>query len=190
MKKLIVTLATGLALALLPGCGAKPTYSKGFPMGERVSVGPLTYVVLNSEWKSTLGEGIEARVPVQRFLVLHLTITNGSGADMNVPLLQIVDSQGVEHPEVQDGKGISGWMGLLRKIQGTQTEDGYIAFAVLMGPMRLKVTDAGDLENEKSALIEIPIKLEGEVAPTSADTPLTATPQLPAPNPVEKKYHK
>lgn len=173
-------------LILLSACGSKGVnYGKPFQMGERVSVGAVTYVILNSEWKTSLGEGLETRTPTNRFLLLHVTITNGSSGDLHIPLLQLLDARGQEYGELQEGKGIPSWLGLLRKIGGAQTEDGYIAFDAPMGPVKLKVTDAGDLENEKVALIDVPVRLEAD-AKGLPDAPLTATPIGPTANPVQQ----
>ena len=166
-------------LLVLPSCGkGVGENAKIFQMGERVSLGPITYVVLSAEWKTTLGEGLEARMPANRFLLLHVTITNGSGAEVNVPLTQLVDAKGGEHGELQDGKGIQSWLGLLRRVSSTQTDDGYIAFDVPMGPLKLKVSDVGDLENERVAMIEIPVRLEADANGTT-NAPLTTMPTVP-----------
>ena len=108
-------LAALATLVLLSACGGKGlNEGKPFQMGERVSVGPVTYVVLNSEWKTQLGDGLETRTPTNRFLLLHVTITNGSGGDLNIPLMQVLDAKGQEYGEVQEGTGIPNWLGLLR----------------------------------------------------------------------------
>jgi len=55
---------------LLAGCEKPKPANTKHEMGERVSLGPLSYVVVESSWKNQLGEGFAVRSPQHRFLLL------------------------------------------------------------------------------------------------------------------------
>ena len=58
-------------------------------MGDKVPAGPLTYNVVEKVWRSQLGEGFQMRMPENRFLLITVSATNGSGSEVSVPLLQL-----------------------------------------------------------------------------------------------------
>jgi Domain of unknown function (DUF4352) len=139
-------------------------------MGEKVQVGPLIYTVLDSEWKTEFGDGFDRQVAKDRFLIIHLTITNSGGGEAGAPLAQLVDARKKEHGELQDVKGLPQWMGLLRRLSPAATEDGHIVFDVPVGLYKLKVS-ASDLENEMVALVDIPLELNAAPAAPGGTIP-------------------
>jgi len=149
-------------------------------MGERVQVGPLIYNVLHAEWSTQLGEGSEARMPKNRFLIVQLTVTNSGGGETSIPPVTLEDGRGGAYPEELNGTGVTNWLGLLRKLTPAQTEQGRIVFDAPSGAYRLRVTDDNpELGREKVALIDIPLHLEPEPAPQIIKDLPAAT--LPAP---------
>ena len=48
---------------LLAGCQKQERTNVKYEMGERVAVGPFTYVAVESSWRNQLGEGFNIRTP-------------------------------------------------------------------------------------------------------------------------------
>jgi hypothetical protein len=161
-------LATTAALAAASSCsrdGAETEAkineaSKTFKMGERASVGNLTYNVLEATFFSQLGDIGQSKIPQKRFLVIRMSITNGGAKEVELPLFRVVDNARVETPELQDADFLKGWFGLIRKIGPTQTEEGRILFDVSPKNYKLEVTDGGEVGKEQLAFIDIPIDFD------------------------------
>ncbi|MBI1897078.1 MAG: DUF4352 domain-containing protein [Acidobacteria bacterium] len=151
------------ALVLLAACrqtGDSPA-GNTYSMGERVHLGPLTYNVLESEWRSQLNSTTGLRTPQKgRFLLIKLSITNGGSGDVGLPLLFLEDAKGQSYRELDEGvDGVEHWLGLLRNVSPAETEQGVIVFDVPPGAYKLRVSDGGDIRNEKTATIEIPYEI-------------------------------
>ena len=162
-----------LSILLTAGCTKKEEPKQEYVMGERALIGPLTYRVLDSGWLSQLGEVFKIRFPEQRFLILTVSITNGGGKELSVPLLSLVTENGQIHREVDNGEGVVNWLGLLRSIDPAQTLEGRIVFDVPLTSYRLRITDGGDAEDEKEAFIAIPLRMDVDTqikAPTAQPT--------------------
>jgi hypothetical protein len=155
-------LASLLLLTATVGCfrDKKRRAEGSSPMGSPVYVGPLTVTALESEWKESLDTGSGTREPKNRFLLIRVTATNGGGAEAALPLLNLVDSKGNTYLEEDKGEGVPTWLGLLRILRPAQTEDGHLLFDVPPASYKLRVTTGGDPEQEMSALIDIPFRLE------------------------------
>ena len=152
-------------LIVITGCGAPGTGTSQnmgtYQMGQRVQVGSLTYNVLEAEWKSSLGEAASGKVPKNRFLVIRLSITNGGGTTVGVPIFQVENAQGQTTAEETEGmENVEQWLGLIRNMAPNQNDQGDIVFDVPMGAYKLRVTDGGEIGSEKTALIEIPVALQ------------------------------
>jgi hypothetical protein len=153
--------AVGICALALVGCskGNDPSIIGTFRMGEKVQAGPLVYSVLESEWKAALTEG--GRAPSHRFLFLRLSITNLAGQPVAIPGLELRGAKGETYPEVTTGmEDVRDWLGLLRSFQPGQTQSGWIVFDAPMGAYKLAVSDGGDVDTEKHALIDIPVHLD------------------------------
>ena len=137
-------------------------------MGELTTVGPVIYNVLETEWRTDIGESLQQKIPEHKFLLIRLTITNSGNQDVAVPLLSLEDHEGNSYLEVSDVEGVQGWPGLLRILEPASTIQGVIVFDVPSGEYRLRVTDAGELDKERTALIMIPMSLGG---PSPVDLP-------------------
>ena len=148
-----------LCLSLLGSCGKSAVTMRTFRMGEKTVVGSLIYTVLSADWKPELGDG--KSVAKDRFLVISLSVTNSGGAAIGSPLTQLIDAQGKEYPELQEIKNLPQWLGLMRSVAPAATDTGTIAFDVPLGIYKLKVSD-GSIENERTALIEIPQELNSQ----------------------------
>ncbi|MDX2269570.1 MAG: DUF4352 domain-containing protein [Bryobacter sp.] len=154
-----------VVLSFLAGCGGtnselpKQEVKMG-KMGERVSIGNLTYTILEAEYKTQLGTLSAPRIPKSRFLILRLAITNGGAKEVEVPMFTLLDPEGNEYPEEQSAEGIDGWFGMIRKLGPTSTEEGRVLFDVRPRDYRLEVTDGGETGSEKLAHIEIPMQFD------------------------------
>jgi hypothetical protein len=169
--------AVVLLCVLAFGCssGASRTGSSVRPMGEAVQVGPLIYTVLDAEWFDQLGDPPNVRAPQQRFLTIRLSVTNSGSGTSGVPALRLEDSRGRTYEELINGEGLSDWLGYLRTVKAAQTERGRLLFDVPLGTYRLRLVNDADPENERVALVEIPLQL-GSPVPTPANLPSTPQP--------------
>ncbi len=176
--------ALGAAAAVLGACtrdgenaGAPKIAAKVFKMGERVPVGLITYNVLEAEYKTQLG-GVAQKMPQKRFLVLRLAITNGGNKEAELPLFSLVDDKGETYAELQEGEGVANWLGLIRKIGPTMTEEGRILFDVMPRDYKLQVSDGEETSKEQLAHIEIPMQFDtAEPIPAAGQSPAAVSPR-------------
>lgn len=146
-----------LALLLICGCaGQTPRTPRIFAMGERVEVGPLVYIVQDTEWQDRLGEGALARVPEHRFLLVRLSVTNSGIQETDIPPLALVASDGRTYGELSRGESVPGWLGYLRTLRPAATEHGRVVFDAPTGAYRLRVAALGKDDEETHALIDLP----------------------------------
>jgi hypothetical protein len=118
-----------LLFAALSGCANRGNSSRtDYQMGERVTLGPLTYNVVETAWRSQLGDAFKVRIPEQRFLLVTISVTNGGGSDVSVPLLTLENHNGQSFRESDSGEGVDNWFGLLRNLNPAQTQQGRILF--------------------------------------------------------------
>lgn len=138
-----------------------------YRMGDRVQVGSLIYNVLEADWKSQIGDGPSARLPKNRFLILRVTVTNSGGRQASIPSFTIEDDRGRTFGEETNGEGVTQWLGIIRRVDPAQTEDGRIMFDAPPANYKLRVSDESDLTQtqEKFSLIRIPLNLEGGAVP-------------------------
>jgi len=159
---------------MLFSCGKSADVARIYQMGEKVPAGSLIYTVLDADWRTELPGAESKQAPKDRFLVLHVTVTNSGGSEVVAPLGTLINKQGNEFGENQEMKGLGGWLGILRRMAPAATETGYIVFDVPVGAYTLRVGDGGDVENEKTAIIQIPLDLKGE-GPAPEFVPPSAT---------------
>ncbi len=144
-------------------------------MGERVTVGPLTYNVVESSWRSQLGNEFKLRMPENRFLMITVSVTNGGGHDVSVPLLTLENANGQSFLESDNGEGVDNWFGILRSLSPAQTQQGRILFDVPLASYKLRLTDGNSSGIEKYSWVQIPLRID-------TDTGV----QTPIPGPAEK----
>jgi hypothetical protein len=145
---------------LLTGCQkAAPTRFE-YAMGEKIPFGPLTYNVIESSWQTQLGDTFKLRIPQQRFLLITVSVTNGGGNDVSVPLFTLENPSGQDFLESDDGEGVDNWFGLLRTITPAQTQQGKLVFDVPLTSYRLRLTDGGGPGLEKYTWVNIPLRMD------------------------------
>lgn len=128
-------------------------------MGERAQAGALIYTVSEAEWLDRLGEEPNVRLPERRFLAIRLSVTNSGAATSGIPMLSLVGSRGERYSEQTSGEGLTDWLGFLRQVKPANTERGRVLFDVPAGAYRLRVVNDAEPENERAALVEIPLQL-------------------------------
>lgn len=158
---LILMIVAGLLC--LGSCDKAKAPAQTAAMGDKLSVGPITYSVFESSWKPELQGNSGPRTPKNRFLILRLTVTNGGGKDFSLPLLRLESADGKTYLEEDSGEGVAEWLGLIRIIKSNQTADGRILFDVPPGGYRLQVVDDGDLENQQVKYVDVPFNVEPTV---------------------------
>ena len=152
-------LAVFAATLVIPGCtGRQNSLRLDYEMGERVTVGPLTYNVVESSWRSQLGNEFKLRTPEQRFLMITISVTNGGGHEISVPLLTLENGNGQTYLESDNGEGVDSWFGILRTLAPAQTQQGRILFDVPLSSYGLRLSDGGSAGTEKYAWIQIPLR--------------------------------
>jgi uncharacterized protein DUF4352 len=145
---------------LLDGCSHADPAPTERPMGEKVKLGPLTYTVLDSSWHSQLGDAFKLRPAQQRFLILTLSVTNGGGSDISIPLLNLENAEGQMFLESDNGEGVDNWFGVLRNISPAQTQQGRILFDAPLTSYRLRLTDGAGPGEEKYGWVTIPLRMD------------------------------
>ena len=159
------TLAGFMALFVLTlgGCGKQQQPRSEFAMGERVPIGQLTYSVIETAWKTQLGESFKVRNPEQRFLLIKISVTNGTGKDVSIPLLTLEGTNGQTYRELPDGDGVENWFGLLRTLSPGQTQQGNLVFDVPLTSYKLRVPDINDSGFEGFASVQIPLRMDADL---------------------------
>jgi hypothetical protein len=165
-RRALTVCTLGLFLA---GCQRQNSLNIEYPMGEKVPIGPLTYTVVETNWRTQLGELFRLRVPQQRFLLVTISVTNGGGNEVSIPLLQLENSNGQTFMESENGEGVDDWFGLLRTIKPAETQQGRMLFDVALTSYRLRVTDAGEPGSERYAYVQIPLRMDTD---TQVQSPL------------------
>ena len=146
-----------IAVALVAtGCSSVgKKESQVFPTGEKVTVGPLVYSVIDSQVLTQLGDDPStAGTPQNRFYVMAISVSNSSSEDVAIPGLTLVDDAGKEYPEAADGTNVPNWLGIVRKAGGAQTEQGNVLFDAPAQHYRLRLTDETDT---KELSIDVPL---------------------------------
>lgn len=167
MKKPIfrrtLIVSTALFILFLAGCRKEKETRTEFVMGERVPVGQMTYSVVESTWRTQLGEGFKIRTPEQRFLLIKVSATNGTGKDVSIPLMTLEANNGQTYRELANGEGVDNWFGLLRTISPGQTQQGNIVFDAPLTSFKLRVPDINDSGFEGYASVVIPLRMDPEL---------------------------
>ena len=150
-----LTLIAALSLAACSPSTAKKD-AKIYASGEKATVGPLTYSVVDTAYMPLLGDDpSNQRTPVNRFVVVDVSVTNGGNADANIPPMTLIDDSGKTYPELGDGAGVPRWLGVVRNVGNAQTESGQVLFDAPAKHYRLRLT--GELDDDVS--IDIPFTL-------------------------------
>ncbi|MCU1337421.1 MAG: hypothetical protein JWO19_3002 [Bryobacterales bacterium] len=161
----------GSAALFLSGCSKPQDNRTEFSMGERVPVGQMTYVIVESAWRNQLGESFRVRSPEQRFLLIKASVTNGTGKDVSIPLLTLEGSNGQTYRELANGEGVENWFGVLRNISPGETQQGNLLFDVPLTSYKLRVPDISDAGLERYVSVQIPLRLDPDLPIQSPITP-------------------
>lgn len=171
IKRLSFPFLLAFAVSLsLTACRNLVATRSEYQMGEKAPAGPLNYNVVEKVWRSQLGDGFQLRTPENRFLLISLSVTNSSGGDVSVPLLQLESSDGKLYREIENGEGVDNWFGLLRTIAPSQTQQGRILFDVPLGTYKLRLSD-GDSSAEHYTYVQIPLQIDDE-PPSAVPVPV------------------
>ena len=154
---LTIALAAELPLA---GCKKADSQQTNFQMGERVIATPMVYNVVQTVWRTQLGNLFKVRVPEQRFLLISLSATNNGSKPVAVPFFTLEGSNREEYRELQTGDGVDNWFGLLREIAPGETRVGNIAFDVPLASYRLRLTNGGEPGSERLVWVDIPLRID------------------------------
>jgi hypothetical protein len=136
-----------------------------FRMGERIQVGSLIYIVLDTEWLDRIGDGPNPRLPHNRFLTVRLSVTNSGVVTSGVPPTSVLDGRDESSPELNDANGLPEWLGSIRSVKPAETLHGRTVFDVPTGGYQLKLSDDAEPENVKIALVDLPLQLERPQVP-------------------------
>jgi hypothetical protein len=163
--------SAALFVLSLGGCQKAGPPRMEFSMGERVPVGQMTYLVIETAWRPQLGEGFKIRTPEHRFLLIKVSVTNGTGKDVSIPLLTLEGTNGQTYQELADGEGVDNWVGLLRTLTPGETLQGNILFDVPLTSYKLRVPDVNVSGFEGYASVQIPLRMDSDVPVQSPINP-------------------
>src|SRR5581483_6725123 len=128
-----------LFIALLTGCSGKAPSARTYQMGEKVSLGPFIYTVLETQWATQFGTPPDEKVPQNRFFLVRLSAVNSSGADAMLPNLSVEDDKGNSYNELSYDVGAPQWIGMIRQIHPADSVAGNFVFDCPPGHYKLRV---------------------------------------------------
>ncbi len=155
---------------LSSGCKSEAPSQSVYQMGERAVNGPISYVIVQTVWKTQLGEMFNLRSPQNRFLLVTLSATNGGGSDVALPFFTLEGSNGKEIKELENGDGVENWFGLLRTLKPAENHQGILLFDAPLTSYRLRLTDGGEPGTEKLVWVDIPLRIDTDTG-VSVPTP-------------------
>jgi len=145
-----------LALLSLTGCSNAPVKLRTAALGDRIELGHIIYTIYDTQWLTQIGQGVEAKIPQNRYFLIRISAANSSNSPVMIPAMKLEDEQGKTYDELSDGTGVPNWLGLLREVKTAEAAQGIIAFDVLPKHYKLRISD----ENEQDAvLVDIPLTL-------------------------------
>jgi hypothetical protein len=146
---------------LLAGCsaGSAQRRSATFAAGDKAQVDNLTFSVVDTQILPRLGDEASPRTPQNRFYLVQISVLNSGNSDAAIPGLTLVDDSGKTYEELPDGSGVPRWLGLVRKVQSNQVEQGNIVFDAPANHYKLKLTDQTD---PGDVFIDLPLSFAHE----------------------------
>ena len=130
-----------------------------YQMGERVTLGHMSYTVFERQWHTQFGSGAAARVPQNRFYLLRVSVRNSDASEAMIPILELVDDSNASFQEDSNGDGVQDWLGAARQVAPAETKQGYVLFDVQQKHYKLKLTDE---EGKRTALVDIPLTFDSD----------------------------
>jgi hypothetical protein len=162
------TRGAGLLLVLISllgiGCSERERPKAEARMGEPALAGSLSYNVIEAQWRSQLQSFPTPRFPERQFFLIKVSVTNSGNADASIPFLTLESPSGDSYKELENGAGVDGWLGVLRRVGPAQTEEGWILFDVPTNTYKLRLSD-GNVERERVTYVTIPLSMDS-VNPT------------------------
>lgn len=138
----------------IAGCSSSPAPLRVANLGDRVEMGHIIYTVFDTQWLTKAGDGMDARIPQNRYFVVRLSAANSGNAPVMVPPMTITDDDGHSYNELTDAQFIPQWIGALREVQTAEAAQGNIVFDAPPRHYRLKVADE---DQKQEALVDIPL---------------------------------
>jgi hypothetical protein len=166
-----------LCAAWLSSCVEHPWEVRTYPLGQKVTLGHLTYIAIDTEWYPTLGDGPGARAPLNQFLLVRMSVTNGGSTEAAAPNLSVEDSAGRRYPELNDGDRVTDWIGALRVLPPADTLSGNAVFDVPTGHYTLHILDEN---GQHEARIDLPLNFSTPPAEAPNLDLLKPAPEAPA----------
>jgi len=162
-----------LVLVTVAGIACRRQAKTG-EIGKEITVSPLSYTVIRTEWKDALDDSTGQRLPSQKYLLVSVIVKNESDTEVALPLLSLVDASGKESLEQNRGDGVGDWLGLLRSVPAGGQLNGSLLFDVAPGSYKLRITSGGDVERETTALVNLPYQVEapGAASPQNLPSPI------------------
>ena len=116
----------------------------------------MIYNVYDTQYLLKLGDEPDVRVPVNRFLTIHLTAVNSGGAkaDESIPTLTLLDDSGAVYNEMDNGAGVTQWLGFARTVRPAESVTGNVVFDVAPKHYKLRIADETD---SHYALVDLPL---------------------------------
>ena len=136
-----------------------------YPLGDKLTLGPVAYRAIETQWLNQLPQEPTPRVPQNRFLLLRLSAENHAESEVLIPALVLVADNGANFTELSSGEGVPDWLGILRRVKPGQTVQGNVIFDAPPQHYRLRFTDEN---SEGTAWVDIPLNLSPEPPPQVA----------------------
>ncbi|MGD0498054.1 MAG: DUF4352 domain-containing protein [Bryobacteraceae bacterium] len=162
MRRLICTPLTVTALCAclcLGSCSQSKTKLHLYSMGQRVEIGHIIYTVLETQWLTQIGEGVNAKVPQNRFFLVRLSAANSGNEKLSVPAISVEDDSGKSYQELPNGDGIPQWVSMLREIKPAESLQGNVAFDAPPGHYKMLLSDE---DQTNTAYVDIPLTFNAE----------------------------
>ena len=173
-----LSLPAGLTLPVLSllcllgaGCQKENPKRSVFQSGEPIPTGPLLYNIVQTEWRTQLGDMIKLRVPNSRFLLITMSVSNKGRQPVAIPFTALEGPNEKEYREIENGESVNNWFGLLRELAPGDTRVGKLLFDVPLTSYRLRLTDGGEPGSERIVWVEIPLSLKSS-APNNVNLPM------------------
>jgi hypothetical protein len=158
MRSAFIALSLALTAA---GCSSsqKPATTV-YAAGDKATIGPLVYSVIDTEVTQQVGDDPKSpRTAQERFYLIRVSVTNASSDEQPIPTMTLVDDAGKSYTELADGSGVPNWLGVVRRVGPTQTEQGVVIFDAPTKHYRLRLNDALD---EREIAIDVPLNFVHE----------------------------
>src|ERR1035441_6913920 len=97
----LLPLVIGLSLA---GCSTPEVKLRTANLGDRIELGHIIYSVYDTQWLTQIGQGVDAKIPQNRYFVIRLSAANSSNAPVMIPATTIQDDDGKTYNELSNDR--------------------------------------------------------------------------------------